>query len=410
VLAVVVTQLAQAQTFTILYSFTDGLDGAHPYAGLTMDRAGNLYGTAEYGGSYQSGYICELNPREPGCGTVFKLSKQGARWIFSPLVDFQGTNGSYPQAGVTIGPYGNLYGITFAGGTFGGACGAFGCGTVFHLRPPSTICRTALCPWTDIVVYPFTGGSDGSQPLSGLIFDQAGNIYGTNVGGPDSCGAVYELSPSGSGWTYTVLYNFACGGEEISPGGLIFDSRGNLYGVTRFGGNDGCIARGCGTIFELTPSGSGWVQTTLHVFEESRDGGWPSAPIMDQAGNLYGASETGGSGNAGTVWELSSSGAFSVLYNFQGIPGGGPAGRLAMDAGGSVYGMTNADDSYYYGNVFKLTPSDGSWIYTDLHDFTGGIDGGTPEGNVTLDRSGNIYGTAPQGGQYGYGIIFEITP
>src|ERR1035437_1882753 len=230
VLAVVVTQLAQAQTFTILYSFTDGLDGAHPYAGLTMDRAGNFYGTAEYGGSYQSGYICELNPREPGCGTVFKLPKQGARWIFSPLVDFQGTNGSYPQAGVTIGPYGNLYGITFSGGTFGGACGAFGCGTVFHLRPPSTICRTALCPWTDIVVYPFTGGSDGSQPLSGLIFDQAGNIYGTNVGGPDSCGGVYELSPSGSGWTYTVLYNFACGGEEISPGGLIFDSRGNLYG------------------------------------------------------------------------------------------------------------------------------------------------------------------------------------
>jgi uncharacterized repeat protein (TIGR03803 family) len=251
-----------------------------------------------------------------------------------------------------------------------------------------------------------------------VVFDQAGNLYGADDGGPHSCGLVFQMTNSGGYWTLNDIYDsFYCpnGSNPIFPGGLIVDSAGDIYGVTHYGGTGSCPSfptNGCGTIFKLTRSWSGWVGTTLYNFNQNTDGGWVSAPVLDAAGNLYGGTELGGTYNAGTIWELSPSNGgwtFTVLYNFQGTEGGGPAGKLAIDAAGTLYGTTNADDSYYYGNVWKLTPSSNGWIYTDLHDFTGGADGGGPLRGVTLDGSGNIYGTAPSGGR-GFGVIFEITP
>ncbi len=139
---------SQAQTFTVLHNFTGGADGAYPYAGLTMDQAGNFYGTTANGGNTAGD--CVFN----GCGTVFKLKRAGSGWILSPLYSFSGPDGNSPQAGVIIGPDGSLYGTTIYGGTANA-------GTVFKLSPPPSACKTALCPWRETVLYSFQGGSDG---------------------------------------------------------------------------------------------------------------------------------------------------------------------------------------------------------------------------------------------------------
>jgi uncharacterized repeat protein (TIGR03803 family) len=190
---------APAQTFHVIYSFTGGSDGANPETGLTIDAAGNLYGTTSAGGV--------------GYGTVFKLAHQNSSWVFSPLYLFSGGNdGAQPEARVVFGADGSLYGTTTAGA--GTACNGNGCGVVFNLRPPATFCRTVMCLWTESVLYRFTGGGDGGDPHSKVLFDRAGNLYGTTVlGGPDcffrGCGVVYELTPSAGHWTESVLDSFS---------------------------------------------------------------------------------------------------------------------------------------------------------------------------------------------------------
>lgn len=244
----------QAQTLTVLHTFTAGQDGAEPYAGLTMDRGGNLYGTALGGGC--------------GYGTAFKMTKRNGAWVLDPLYWFLGGNdGNAPVARVVFGPNGTLYGTTqFGGGD--GCYDGFGCGTVFSLRPSATACKTSICPWSETVLYRFSGGTDGAEPGYGdLIFDAAGNIYGTaREGGTgcngNGCGVVFKLTPSqGGGWTESVIYSFTGGQDGVGPvGGLIFDKGGNLYGTTIAAGN-----YGGGTVFELTPNGSSWTEMTLYA-------------------------------------------------------------------------------------------------------------------------------------------------
>ena len=411
-------QSAQAQTFSVIHQFTGGQDGANPYAGLTMDAAGNLYGTAASGGNTGGG--CAV---DGGCGSVFKLAYKGSGRIFAPLYSFQGGNdGSTPYARVIIGPDGALYGTTHQGG--GSGCGGSGCGTVFRLRPPATACKTALCYWTETVLYQFTGGSDGGLPGNGdLVFDQAGNLYGTTTtGGVGSCnggtcGVVYELTPSSGSWTESVLYSFAGGSDGGSPfAGVIFDKAGYLYGTASAGGNLACNAPyGCGTLFQLTPSGSGWVENVLYTFQGGSDGASPfGGLIFDPSGNLYGTTPSGGSGGGGTVFILTPSNGnwtLGVVYSFTGSGNSpGPSDNLIMDATGNLYGTTADEGAYGYGSVFKLTGSGGNWTNTSLHDFAGGSDGGNPAGSVVLDASGNLYGTTFYGGANGKGVVFEFTP
>jgi uncharacterized repeat protein (TIGR03803 family) len=408
-LTVIVVQPAQAQTYTVLYSFTGGQDGALPSAGVTMDRAGNLYGTAFQGGEYDF-------------GTVFRLTHKGSAWVFSPLYTFIGGNdGADPEAGVIIGPNGSLYGTTAEGG--GGNCySGAGCGTVFDLKPPASACKTALCPWAETVLYSFSEGSDGVQPLSDLVFDQAGNLYGTtslggikqgNCNNNGGCGVVYKLTASNGGWTERVIHSFTGGNDGFTPlSGLVFDQAGNPYGTTRYGGGPGCALLGCGTVYQLTPSGSGWKENVVYKFTGGSDGDDPwGGLIFEQSGDLYCTTVSGGAGGGGTVYELSPSNGgwtLTTLYSFSGSDGS--YASLTMDAPGNLYGTTFGDGSYGYGNVFKLTPSNGGWTYTSLHDFTSGCYGYRPRGSVILDTNNNIYGTASQGGIYGYGVVFEITP
>ena len=388
VLTLVTTRAAQAQTYNVLHSFSGGGDGGTPSAGLMMDRTGNLYGTAQYGGA--------------GNGTVFKLSHPGSGWILSILYAFQGGNdGLGPESRVIFGPDGGLYGTTTSGGFQG-------YGTVFELRPPVTACKSVICPWTETVLYRFQGGSDGIDPAYGdLTFDPMGNLYGTTSGGGlqlcggNTCGVVYKLTRSGGSWTESVLYSFTGGNDGGTPySGVILDSTGNLYGTAYYGG-----ANTLGTVYELSPAGLAWTEKTLTDF--SGGGGSPLGGLtFDPQGNLFG---TGFSG--GTAFELKPSGGnwiYSLLYTFNGFDG--PFGSLTLDGAGNVYGTNSSGGTYDQGFVFKLTPANGGWTFADLYDFTGGNDGGFPLSNVILDSKGNLYGTAYLGGAAGYGVVWEITP
>ncbi len=396
-LAVILSPSAQAQTYKVIYNFTGGQDGASPEAGLTMDRAGNLYGTAYEGGG---------NNR----GTVFKLAHKGSGWVFSPLYSFTGReDGGAPIARVVFGPDGSLYGTTEFGGS---GCGS-GCGTVFNLKPPATACRTALCAWTLTVLYRFGGLSDGANPGYGdLIFDQAGDIYGTTYfGGNNAQGVVYKLTPSNGSWTEKSIYLFTGSSDGAYPySGVVFDKSGNLYGTTYAAG-----AHGYGSVYELTPSGSDWTENTLYGFQSASDGGKPfGGLVFDDTGTLYGATSSGGPGSGGTAYDLTPSNGswtFDVLYGFTSSAyQPGPYGSLTFDAAGNLYGTATKDGAHGAGSVFRLTPSGSGWTETDLYDFTGSSDGGVPYGNVLLDANGNLYGTASQGGTNGYGVIWEITP
>jgi uncharacterized repeat protein (TIGR03803 family) len=401
-LTVVMTQSAPAQTFTVLHTFRGGGDGASPMAGLTMDQAGNFYGTATAGGG-------------SGAGTVFRLSKKGSSWILNTLYSFaKGNDGASPRGGVIFGPNGNLYGTTMYGG--GDGCSGSGCGIVFQLKQYPTACKTALCGWQETVLHRFTGNPDGAWPASvDLIFDQAGNLYGTTQsGGTSDEGTVFQLAPSGLGWTENVLYSFFGGGDGQWPSAsLIFDNAGNLYSTT-FGGG----AYYSGTVFQLTSSGSSWTENVLYSFQGfgGTTGANPVAGVIfDPSGNLYGATVYDGKYDDGTVFELTPSNGmspwtFTLLYTFSGPDGAAPSNSLVMDVAGNLYGTATNGGAYGGGSIFKLTPGGGGWTFSSLHDFIGGSDGANPTSNLIFDANGNLYGTASAGGAYGWGTVWEITP
>ena len=383
---------SQAQTFHVLHSFSGGIDGAAPYAGLAIDRAGNLYGTT-------SAWVV-------GSGTVFKLSKRNGAWIFSSLYVFSGgADGRNPNTRVVFGPDGALYGTTLQGGQ--------SWGTVFKLQPPASVCRTVSCPWTEIVLYSFgLGGSpDGLYPNGEITFDQVGNLYGvTQQGGETDYGTVYELTPSHGTYTHNILYSFNQNNNEVYPDGLLsFDASGNLYGIA------GGILGEDSNIYELTPSGSGWIETKVFNQYTNQTGAYPSGGvILDSSGNVYGTNYLGGAQNGGVVFKLSPSGSgwtISVLNALPGEPqgGGGPGSFLFMDSQGDIFGTTVTSPSGN-GSVFKLKFQNGTWVYSSLHNFTGGADGSAPYSNVVSDSEGNLYGTTTSGGAFGNGVVWEITP
>jgi len=389
------TSFMHAQTYTILHNFTGGADGAAPTTGLTMDARGDLFGTANTGGRGS----CISS----GCGTVFKLSRAGSGWIFNPIYAFQGGNDAAgPYGRVSFGSDGTLYGSTVGGGI--NACPG-GCGTVYHLQPSPTACEAALCPWNESVLYRFQGGTDAFYPTGDLAFDSTGAIYGTTyIGGTGGPGTVWKLTPSGGNWTESIVWNFTGSGSDGGNpyGGVVFDNSGNLYGTSSAASNSQ------GAVWKLSPSGSGWTEQTLHDFQGGSDGGSPAAGLIFVNGNLYGATEAGPN-QAGVAFQLTPSGGGWSFSPISGLPTGtGPFGRLVADSAGNLYGATQGGDGDY-GAVFKLTPSGGTWTMTVLHHFTGS-DGNTPYGSLVIDSSGNLYGTTLQGGTYNQGVVFEITP
>jgi uncharacterized repeat protein (TIGR03803 family) len=402
---------SHAQTYKILHNFgsaSGGPDGFWVYAGLVMDNKGNLYGTTSAGGTGTCGQY--------GCGTVFQLTPDSdGSWTENILHNFNGSDGEGPWAQVAFDGQGNLYGTTSGGGNSN-------YGTVFEMIPNSN------GTWTLLTLHSFTGGSDGASPeYPGLTLDNGGHIYGvTSAAGVNGYGVVFDLGHvSVFNWYEIVAHAFASGNDGNTPyGNLIFDTVGNLYGTTYYGGGPA----NAGTVFKLTPNklSFGWTETVLHSFTNVPDGACVSAGLVfDAAGNLYGTSEDGGSVNNGTVFKLSpnSDGTWTeaIIDNFDtygSIDGLNPVSAVAFDKAGNLYGMTSGGGLYGEGLVFKLTPSSGGqWTETILHSFGGTVngqyDGVNPQGGPILDSAGNIYGTTFEGGTAGMtygGVAFELTP
>lgn len=376
-----------AQTETTLYSFTGLSDGGNPTSTLVMDAAGNLYGTTFVGGAHGAGAVFELSP------------EAGGSWTETVLYSFTGgLDGANPfYADVIFDRAGNLYGTTVEGGSFDQ-------GTVFKLTPTAS-------GWSESVLYNFAGGKDGAWPEAGLLFDGAGNLYGTTfIGGVYGEGTVFELIPVADGqWTESVIHTFNVADGAGPMGGLVLDGKGNLYGVA--GGSPGGIA------YELVPSSSGvWKEKILHAFTGGSDGNQPYIErlVFDRSGTLYGTTVGGGAFQRGVVFSLSPNAAGfwneRVLFSFEGNVAANPWSGVILDSKGNLYGTcANGNGEATVGAVFELSPGPGGrWTERNLHLFNR-TDGQFPEAGLFRDAAGNLYGTTLQGGPSNMGVVYKVT-
>ena len=335
VLSLPYTSSAWAATkFKTLHRFK-GKDGQSPYAGVILDAAGNLYGTTYLGGTLNVGTVFELTPTGDG------IWKENVLYSFSS--DFN--DGYFPAAGVTLDSAGNLYGTTSHG------IGTGGFGTVFGLT------SNGDRNWAETALYSF--GTDEISPVAALIFDSAGNLYGTTWdGGGYGCRTVFELMPNGDGtWRGKDIHSFTCTDGDHPDAGVIFDSAGNLYGTTESGG-DGWVR----VVFKLRPQENGsWMETVLHSFNGTNG----KLPLCRSdfrlKGNLYGTTQWGGTLNVGTVFELTPNGRGSwrgrVLHSFNYRDGFRPYANLIFDRSGNLYGTAKYGGAYGFGAIFKLNPT-----------------------------------------------------
>jgi uncharacterized repeat protein (TIGR03803 family) len=391
----------------VLHTFTAGKDGASPFSGVISDGAGNLYGTTYLGGAFNDGLIFKLMPTASG------------PWKESIVYHFTGGKDGHNPVGLAIDSAGILYGIAINGGLpTRGPCKGNGCGTLFRLSPSKT------GGWTFNLLHAFTGGPDGAAP-EGITLDAAGDIFVTTFSGAFNDGAVFEMSPSPTGLKGSTVHMFPASnsGDGVHPvGPVTIDSAGNLFGITNLGG-----AHSEGAVYEISPSASGWTETVIYSFTGATDGQKPfGGLIFDATGNLLGTASHGGQNGFGVVFQLTpgSGGTWteSVLYSFtNGSDGGFPEAGLTLDSAGNLFGTTTfggvtaSSCTEGCGVVFKLTPSSSGWTESAFYSFTGGSDGNNPyQSGVTRDSSGNLFGTTLYGGKpnsactIGCGVVFEL--
>ena len=339
-------------------------------------------------------------------------------------------DGCEPPSGLVSDSAGNLYGVA--------GCGPLDKGVVYELVrpvPPAT-------GWTQQVLYNFSGGADGWDPFAPLTIDAAGNLYGTtDLGGSHGAGVVFRLSPpatAGGAWSESVIYTFQGGsGDGAGPSinGVVFDAAGNLYGTTSEGGtvmahNVAC-QHGCGVVYELTPStgeNAEWTETVIHFFNFGQ-GAAPSGNLsFDSQGNLYGVASSGGRHDGGVAYRLlkpTTPGGdwnYKVIYAFGATvtDSAFPSWGLTFHGRGILYGTSFQGGDSAEGTVFQLQPpttASGPWTESVLHSFADNSDGAQPNGNVIFDRAGNLYGTTSRGGGMGTnscgggcGTVYELTP
>jgi uncharacterized repeat protein (TIGR03803 family) len=387
ILLICAVSLAGAATHKVLYTFTGGLDGGQPYAGLIQDAAGNLYGVTESGGAFNY-------------GTVFKLTRSQNGWTETVLYSFSGgSDGGDPSGGLTLDAAGNLYGTTDWGGD-----PSMGCGVVFQLSPSGE-------NWLYTVLHTFTSGKDGCGPIANISPSFSGT---TTSGGTYNQGTYFRLFP------YSVVVSFSRNNGN-APFGTVNQWS---YGTTSFGG-----INGVGNVWE-----NPWGHTVkaIHVFNKTNKFGWDpmgdllldkNPPYSMYGTNCYGGVDTTGTIHKGTVYKLTMSQTkydvwpISLIYTFSGTNGDCPGAGVIEDGSGNLYGTTTwgGADPGYAGTVFKLSPSIGPrgkviWTLITLHNFSGGADGGEVYSGVILDTAGNLYGTTLRGGIYGQGVVYQIVP
>jgi uncharacterized repeat protein (TIGR03803 family) len=409
------TPVFAASQEKVLHSFnSNGKDGYFPTSRLISDAGGNLYGTTQVGGTHCGS----------GCGTVFELTPTTeGKWDRRILHSFNGKDGANPSSALIFDSAGNLYGTASQGGNLSG-CGGVGCGVVLKLAP------AANGKWTETVIHVFNE-KNGAIPNASLVFDTAGNLYGTTTLGGDlqgrqcggskaqrhvpkgvpGCGVVFKLSPGTNGkWTARLLHTFNGNDGALPYASLILDSVGSLYGTTSQGGT-----AGWGTVFRLTPANDGrWTEKVLHTFDLT-DGGYPSTSlIFDTAGTLYGTTAIGGAFRTGTVFELvpraNDQWKKITLHNFSGNNDVADPSDLIFDGAGNLCGATSGQGINNQGTVFRLTPhNNGKWSETVFFKFNG-KDGAHPTAGLILDAAGNLFGTTVNGGASGFGSVFELIP
>jgi uncharacterized repeat protein (TIGR03803 family) len=304
-------------------------------------------------------------------------------------------DGAWPEAAVVRDAAGNLYGTTFYGG-LGTGCDIFynGCGTVFKLDTSGT----------ETVLHAFSGAGDGWNPTGNLILDAAGDLYGTTpLGGAHGFGAVFKLDSAGH---ETILHAFARRADGANPSpGLVEDASGNLYGTTQYGGR-GDYLHGNGTVFEVSAGGQ---EIVLYRFKGGLDGASPlGGVVVDSSRNVYGTTWVGGLYGYGTVFQVDRHGHENVLHSFAGgADGANPMGGLLLDGAGNLYGTTSAGGPSGFGTVFMVDAARNESV---LYSFMGGADGAYPYSNLIMSTTGNLYGTASQGGCLsGGGTVFELS-
>jgi uncharacterized repeat protein (TIGR03803 family) len=387
---------ASATTVRILFSPKPS-QGAHLWGNLVFDSIGNLYGTAQQGGGKCIAF-------RKGCGSVFQLAPRlDGTWAPTILHHFiGGTDGYLIYAGVILDSAGNLYGTAAAGGTEN-------YGIAYELSPGPN-------GWTETVLHSFPSQTGDGEYPSPLVFDQNGNLYGVSYVGLTPCnqGTVFQLSPNGKGqWMENQLACFPGGGT--APGYLnapvIFDPAGNIYSTTYLGG-----LNGSGTVYELSPSGSGWTETVIHNFDRDQlVDSWPPL-VRDKNGNLFGVIY----GGIFELMPSGEGWSYSTIYTSGTDPHAIVPNSLIMDAAGNLYGTaqggasSNCKHASGCGAIFKLTQGKNGWLLTDLYDFPGGAGGESPYGGLVMDQDGNLYGATYNGGRKGCGggcgVVYEITP
>jgi uncharacterized repeat protein (TIGR03803 family) len=387
-----------APRFTPLLAF-DVTDGAFPN-GLVQATDGNLYGTTAEGGDH----FCNAR-RNYGCGTVFKITTNGkltTLYNFCPHLDC--ADGKYASA-LIQGTDGNFYGTTSEGGAH--FCKMrkrnYGCGTIFRITPTGKLKTLySFCPQGGKVC------TDGAAPYAALIQASDGNFYGTTgKGGANNDGTIFKITPSG---TLTTLHGFD-GTDGATPlAGLVQATNGNFYGVTIAGG-----ANNDGTIFKITTGGT---LTILHSFcsqNNCADGGYAEGTLVQGTdGSFYGTTYLGGTKNAGTVFNITSSGTLTTLHSFDGADGGGLVAGLVRGTDGNFYGTTY--DGALAGTIFRITPSG---VLTNLYNFclqSNCTDGGYPGAGLIQGTNGKFYGATDFGGANGLcdygegcGTIFSLS-
>jgi len=400
--------VVNAQTESTLYTFKE-TTSFWPQGALSEDSAGNLYGTTRAGGTY-------------GVGTIFKMAPptvSGGAWTLTTLYNFvpYGNGGFVPVSDLIADSTGAFYGTTYSGGD--PVCN---CGVVYKLIPPAK----SGGAWTEQALYAFTGNSDGRLPaMAALTMNSQGVLYGVTLrGGTWDSGVIYQLAPAtGGAYTESVLYSFGDLADASTPNGpLTMDSSGALYGVTSLGG-----AFDSGTVYKFVPASNGQLATESLLFSfkaSTKSGITPSGSLLfDSAGNLYGVTSAGGSGNNdGVVYELTPAKAAwtqTILYIFSKQSGSNPVGGLTWNpTTGALYGTTSSQNGKTTGDgsVFKLLPPvvlGGAWTESTLFQFTYATVGGYPTGTITRDPlTGTLYGTAINGGVTGCdlfcGTIWQI--